>query len=70
MGERNMKLTEEKTYLRIWVNSELKNMNKHLYIFEQWEGVILDNRGIFNKGIFNITNVSNEEELFNEKSSE
>ena len=46
------KSTEEKTYLRILVNSELKNMNKHLYIFEQWEGGILDNRGIFNKGIF------------------
>ena len=29
------------------MNSKLKNMNKHLYIFEQWEGGILDNRGIF-----------------------
>ena len=57
MGERNMKLTEEKTYLRILVNSKLKNMNKHLYIFEQWEGWILDNRGIFNRGIFKGKNI-------------
>ena len=27
-------------------------MNKHLYIFEQWEGGILDNSGIFNRGRF------------------
>ena len=47
-----MKLTEEKTYLRILVNSKMKNMNKHLYIFEQWEGGILDNSGIFNRGRF------------------
>ena len=51
-GGRNMKPTEEKTYLRILVNSKMKNMNKHLYIFEQWEGGILENSGISNKGIF------------------
>ena len=43
------KSVEEKTYLRILVNSKMKNMNKHLYIFEQWEGGVLDNSGIFNR---------------------
>ena len=34
------------------MNSKLKNMNKHLYIFEQWEGGIFENSVIFNRGIF------------------
>ena len=51
-GGRNMKPTEEKTYLRIVVKSKMKNMNKHLYIFEQWEGGIFENSVIFNRGIF------------------
>ena len=46
------KSVEEKTYLRILVNSKMKNMNKHLYIFEQWKGGILENSGISNRGIF------------------
>ena len=46
------KSVEEKTYLRILVNSKMKNMNKHLYIFEQWEGGILENSGISNRGRF------------------
>ena len=51
------KSVEEKIYLRILVNSKMKNMNKHLYIFEQWEGGILDNRGIFNRGKFKGENI-------------
>ena len=56
-GGRNMKPIEEKTYLRILVNSKMKNMNKHLYIFEQWEGGIFNNSGIFNRGIFKGKNI-------------
>lgn len=51
------KSVEEKIYLRILVNSKLKNMNKHLYIFEQWEGGILENSGISNRGIFKGENI-------------
>ena len=36
------KPTEEKTYLRILVNLHEKNINRHSYIFEQWEGEYLN----------------------------
>ena len=40
-----MKPTEEKTYLRIVVESSFESGNiRHSYVFEQWEGEFL-NRG-------------------------
>ena len=42
-GGRNMKPTEEKTYLRIVVKSFFESGNiRHSYVFEQWEGEFLN----------------------------